>query len=55
MTGSTVINPAIGISLQLVAAISQKDIMIFVRDIWPLIVPSFVGAIIGSYFMGKIY
>jgi hypothetical protein len=55
MTGSTVLNPAIGICLQLVAALSQKDFLIFVRDVWPLIVPSIMGAIIGSYFMSKIY
>lgn len=55
MTGSTVLNPAIGICLQMVAAISNKDIFIFVRDVWPLVVPSIFGAIAGSYFMSKIY
>ena len=29
--------------------------MIFVRDVWPLIVPSVLGALIGAYFMVRIY
>jgi glycerol uptake facilitator-like aquaporin len=55
MTGSTVLNPAVGISLQLVAACAKGDSLIFWRDVWPLVVPSIAGAIIGGYFMTKIY
>ena len=55
IAGSTIINPAIGICLQLVAAWSKGDLMIFVRDVWPLIVPSVLGALIGAYFMVRIY
>lgn len=55
MTGSTVLNPAVGISLQLAAACAKGDATMFWRDVWPLIVPSLLGAVIGSYFMTKLY
>lgn len=55
MTGSTVLNPGVGISLQLVAACAQGDAVIFWRDVWPLVIPSLLGAIIGGYFMTKLY
>ena len=55
VTGSTCINPAIGICLQIVAAWGAGDITIFVRDVWPLIIPSVLGAILGGFFMTKFY
>lgn len=55
MTGSTVLNPAVGLCLQLVAACAKQDALMFGRDVWPLLVPSVVGAIAGGYFMTKIY
>jgi len=55
ITGSTIINPAIGICLQMVAAWSKQDPLIFFRDVWPLIVPSVIGASMGAYFMVKVY
>lgn len=55
MTGSTCINPAVGICLQMVAAWGAEDPLIFIRDVWPLIVPSVLGSIIGGIFMTKIY
>ena len=55
MTGSTCINPAVGICLQLVAAWAQEDTTVFLRDVWPLIVPCVLGAIAGGFFMKKFY
>jgi len=55
MTGSTCINPAVGICLQLVAAWGAGDPMLFFRDVWPLIIPSIIGSILGGMFMTKIY
>jgi glycerol uptake facilitator-like aquaporin len=55
MTGSTCINPAVGICLQFVAAWARGDWAVFYRDVWPLIVPSIIGAIFGGFFMKKIY
>ena len=55
MTGSTCINPAVGIALQLVAAWGNHDAVMFYRDVWLLIIPSILGAIVGGYFMKKIY
>jgi glycerol uptake facilitator-like aquaporin len=55
MTGSTIINPAVGICLQLVGAWAAGDSLVFFRDVWTLIIPSVLGAIIGGYFMCKIY
>lgn len=55
MTGSTVLNPAVGLCLQLVAAVAKEDALMFWRDLWPLVVPSVLGAIFGGYFMTKIY
>lgn len=55
MTGSTVINPAVGVCLQMVAAWAQKDHMVFFRDVWPLLIPSVLGSILGGYFMTKFY
>jgi uncharacterized membrane protein YfcA len=55
MTACTVLNPALGIFLQMVAAIAKGDPLVFFRDIWPLVIPSLLGAIIGGYFMKRIY
>jgi hypothetical protein len=55
MTGNTVLNPVLGFCLQMVAAIAQGDALILFRDVWPLVVPSIIGAIIGGYFMKNIY
>lgn len=49
------INPAAGLCLQLIAAIIKQDAAIFYRDVWPLIFPSIIGAIIGGYFTHKFY
>lgn len=55
MTGSTVLNPAVGLCLQFIAACAKEDALMFWRDLWPLVVPSALGAIAGGYFMTKIY
>ena len=55
MTGSTCINPAVGFALQLIAAWGAGDFNIIVRDVWPLIVPSILGAICGAFFTKKFY
>jgi len=55
MTACTVLNPALGLFLQMVAAIAREDALIFFRDVWPLVIPSILGAIIGGYFMKGIY
>jgi len=55
MTGCTVLNPAVGLCLQLVAAIAKGDSMMFVRDVWPLLVPSVIGSVIGALFMKRVY
>jgi glycerol uptake facilitator-like aquaporin len=55
MTGSTCINPAVGICLQMVAAWGAGDAMIFFRDVWPLVFPSILGGIIGGLFMTTLY
>ena len=55
MTGDTCINPAVGICLQMVAALAEGDSTIFFRDVWPLVVPSLLGAVIGGFFMTRIY
>lgn len=49
------INPAAGLSLQLIAAIIKQDAAVFYRDVWPLLIPSILGAIIGGYFTHKFY
>lgn len=49
------LNPAAGISLQLIAAYIKGDWMIFARDVWPLVVPSVLGGILGGYFTLKFY
>lgn len=55
MTGNTSINPAIGIAIHLVAAIIQGDPLILLRDVWPVFLPSLLGAFIGGYFMLRVY
>lgn len=55
MTGDTVLNPSVGFCLQMVAAIREGDVLILFRDVWPLLVPSIIGAIVGGYFMKGIY
>jgi uncharacterized membrane protein YfcA len=55
MTGNTPINFAIGIAIQLVAAIIQGDALILFRDVWPVLLPSLLGAFIGGYFMLRVY
>lgn len=39
----------------MIAALANGDWLMFWRDVWPLIVPSILGAIIGGFFMKKIY
>jgi uncharacterized membrane protein YfcA len=53
--GQTLINPAAGVAIQLVAALSREDVLIFVRDIWPLVVPSIIGAVVGGYLTSRFY
>ena len=55
MTGSTCINPAVGLALQMVAAWGSGDVSLFLIYIWPLLVPSVFGAIIGGLFTTKFY
>ena len=55
MTGSTCLNPAVGFFLQTVAAWAKEDSTIFFRDVWTLIIPSILGAIVGGIFMKKFY
>jgi hypothetical protein len=50
-----VLNPAAGFSLQLIAAFIKGDWMILVRDVWPLVLPSTLGGILGGYFTVKFY
>jgi uncharacterized membrane protein YfcA len=42
-------------SLQLIAAFIKGDSLIFFRDVWPLVVPSILGGILGGYFSLKFY
>jgi hypothetical protein len=55
LTGDTTINPAAAISLQAIAAWIKGDWLIFVRDVWPLVVPSVIAGLLGGYFMVKVY
>lgn len=55
LSGDTCLNPAAGFSLQLIAAIIKGDWLIFVRDVWPLVLPSALGGILGGYFTLKFY
>ena len=55
MTGSTCINPAVGFFLQLIAAWGAGDINIFIRDVWPLLIPCMLGAVVGAFFIKKFY
>lgn len=48
-------NPAAGISLQLIASFIKGDALIFLRDVWPLILPSIMGGLLGGYFTLKFY
>ena len=54
-TGDTCVNPAVGISIQLVAACVKGNPDIFFRDFYQLMVPSVLGAIVGSFFLIKFY
>lgn len=55
LTGDTTINPAAAISLQAIAAWIKGDWLIFVRDVWPLLLPSAIAGLLGGYFMVKVY
>lgn len=39
----------------MIAAIIKGDSLILFRDVWPLVIPSTIGGILGGYFTLKFY